>query len=377
MTCFLNNYRLLFFLGLTICFGCDRSSENARESKSFIIRGELRNTTPEQIFLSVLEHNVFVIVDTAFIDVQGQFQFEGKFTSPEIAHISFSPGNALWLVIDAAEIGVQADAENLQRSYHVKGSEESSLLKELMNAEQEYLRAFSDVEKRFKAAQDSGKADSVFYYQEKYLNLMTAFAEQKKDFVRRHPDSFVASYAAYAMIGEEEDEFLDSMLVAFNGKIPDSKYVQLLNRRRGHASTISVGSIAPEINLPQPDGKPFSSSSLRGKYVLLDFWASWCKPCREENPNVVKLYERYHKKGFDILGISLDESKERWTEAIERDGLPWHHVSDLKGLNSAAIQLYDVQAIPMTVMLDREGRIVALNLRGRALEEKLEELFGA
>lgn len=376
MTCFLNN-RLLFFLGLTICFGCDRSSGTARESKSFIIRGELRNTTPEQIFLSVLEHDDFVIVDTAFIDVQGQFQFEGKFTSPEIARISFSPGNALWLVIDAAEIEVQADAENLQHAYQVTGSEESSLFKELMNAEQEYLRAFSDLEKRFKAAQNSGKADSVFYYQEKYLNLMTAFAAQKKDFVRRHPDSFVASYAAYAMIGEEEDEFLDSMLVAFNGKIPDSKYVQLLNQRRGDASTISVGSIAPEINLPQPDGKPFSSSSLRGKYVLLDFWASWCKPCREENPNVVKLYERYHKKGFDILGISLDESKERWTEAIEKDGLPWHHVSDLKGLNSAAIQLYDVQAIPMTVMLDREGRIVALNLRGQALGEKLEELFGA
>jgi peroxiredoxin len=165
------------------------------------------------------------------------------------------------------------------------------------------------------------------------------------------------------------------MLIAFNQRIPDSKYVRLLNENRTRSNRIAVGEIAPEVVLPQPDGTPFSSFSLKGNYVLLDFWASWCKPCREENPNVVKLYKRYHKRGFEILGISLDESKDRWIEAIKKDGLPWHHVSDLKGLNSAVIRLYDVEAIPMTLMLDKDGRIIELNLRGRALEEKLKELF--
>ncbi|MEX1241009.1 MAG: TlpA disulfide reductase family protein [Cyclobacteriaceae bacterium] len=375
MTCFPKNHILVFFLALILCLGCRLSSEDAKESTAFTIRGKLQNATPDPIFLSTLQDNGFAIADTASINDEGRFQFEGKFTSPEIARISLSHENLLWLVIDAPEIEVQADAQNLQQSYEVKASEESLLLKDLMDAEQNHQRKVFDVEKRFMAAQHAGQSDSLLYYQEKYLKLITAVAEQRKDFVRRHPDSFVASYAAYAMIGEEEGEFLDSMLIAFNQSIPDSKYVRLLNENRAPSNRIAVGEIAPEVVLPQPDGTSFSSFSLKGNYVLLDFWASWCKPCREENPNVARLYKRYHKRGFEILGISLDESKDRWIEAIETDKLPWHHVSDHKGLNSTAIQLYNIEAIPMTVLLDKEGRIIELNLRGRALEEKLEELF--
>jgi peroxiredoxin len=110
--------------------------------------------------------------------------------------------------------------------------------------------------------------------------------------------------------------------------------------------------------------------------VLLDFWASWCRPCRQENPQVVKIYNRFKDNGFEILGISLDESKEQWLEAIEKDQLPWRHVSDFKGGAGDAARLYHVEAIPMTVLLDEDGRITALNLRGRNLEEKLTELLG-
>jgi len=142
------------------------------------------------------------------------------------------------------------------------------------------------------------------------------------------------------------------------------------------AEAFSKGGAAPDFTLPSPEGKDISLSDFRGKVLLIDFWASWCGPCRRENPNVVKVYEEYKDQGFEILGVSLDRKKERWLKAIEQDGLSWPQVSDLKGWQNAAAQLYGVRSIPHTVLLDREGKIIARNLRGPALEAKLKEVFG-
>jgi|APTNR8051073442_1049403.scaffolds.fasta_scaffold02255_12 peroxiredoxin len=136
-----------------------------------------------------------------------------------------------------------------------------------------------------------------------------------------------------------------------------------------------VGGEAPDFAQATPDGKELRLSELRGKVVLIDFWASWCGPCRAENPNVVNLYNQYKSKGFEILGVSLDRTKDRWLQAIEQDGLTWLHVSDLQGWGNAVAQLYNVHSIPQTVLLDAEGRIIAKGLRGPALANKLAELF--
>ncbi|MCS6896156.1 MAG: AhpC/TSA family protein [Bacteroidia bacterium] len=140
--------------------------------------------------------------------------------------------------------------------------------------------------------------------------------------------------------------------------------------------TLRRGRPAPDIALPDPDGKTRRLSELRGKWVLIDFWASWCRPCRIENPNVVRLYQKYHPKGFDIFGVSLDSNKDAWIQAIKSDNLSWTHVSDLRGWQSAGAQLYRVSGIPFTVLVDPEGKIVAKGLRGPSLEAKLREIFG-
>ncbi|HHM20572.1 MAG TPA: TlpA family protein disulfide reductase [Bacteroidetes bacterium] len=159
-------------------------------------------------------------------------------------------------------------------------------------------------------------------------------------------------------------------------KTTEPEAVARLNQILKTSASFIPGSLAPDFTMNTPDGQPLKLSDLRGKILLLDFWASWCGPCRRENPNVVAAYKKYHDKGFDVLGVSLDRDKNRWLQAIERDGLIWNHVSDLKGWKNEAAKLYGVSSIPATVLLDREGKIIARNLRGPQLEAKLKEIFG-
>jgi peroxiredoxin len=157
---------------------------------------------------------------------------------------------------------------------------------------------------------------------------------------------------------------------------PDHSLVKNLHERVKSTALLAIGSEAPEIDLPGLKGKNIKLSSLRGKYVLIDFWAAWCGPCRRESPNMVELYKEYNKKGFEIYSVSLDNNQKDWEGAIKKDGLgKWTHVSDLKYWNSAAAQDYGVDAIPFTVLLDKEGKILAKGLRTEELKNKLKEIF--
>jgi len=165
----------------------------------------------------------------------------------------------------------------------------------------------------------------------------------------------------------------DAIEAQFKAKYP--RQVAQISAQAATLRTFAVGAEAPLFTGPTPEGEEISLESLRGKVVLIDFWASWCGPCRRENPNVVKLYNTYKSKGFEILAVSLDKTKDRWVKAIADDKLTWLHISDLKGWKSKYARQYGVSSIPQTVLLDREGKIMARNLRGKALEAKLAEVF--
>ena len=162
---------------------------------------------------------------------------------------------------------------------------------------------------------------------------------------------------------------------ALIGQWSENEFVRHLDNRL--KTVLIAGMEAPDIALPDRTGKTRRLSDLRGKVVLIDFWASWCRPCRMENPNVVRLYKQYHSKGFEVFSVSLDNKREAWLNAIEADGLEWeNHVSDLRGWSSAGGRLYGVQSIPSTVLVDKDGKILARNLRGQDLERKLKEILG-
>jgi peroxiredoxin len=157
---------------------------------------------------------------------------------------------------------------------------------------------------------------------------------------------------------------------------PDYEVTKEFNEYVEILKVTAVGVMAPEIELPNPEGTEVKLSSLRGKYVLVDFWAKWCGPCRRENPNVVRAYNKFKDKGFEVFGVSLDRTKEDWLQAIAEDGLTWTHVSDLKYFESQAAKDYNITAIPFSILVDPQGKIIAKNLRGRALDKKLEEVLG-
>ena len=169
-----------------------------------------------------------------------------------------------------------------------------------------------------------------------------------------------------------------AMSEAYSKEFPldNPQLIGQLNKQVGRMRATTIGAEAPEIEMETPQGETMKLSDLRGKYVLIDFWASWCGPCRKENPNVKKVYAKYKDQGFEILGVSLDRDKNRWVKAIEADGLPWPHVSDLRQWKNEAAQTYGVSSIPYTVLVDPEGKIVATKLRGPGLEAKLAEVFG-
>ncbi|HEX8040107.1 MAG TPA: TlpA disulfide reductase family protein [Chryseosolibacter sp.] len=357
------------------CFCCDRASKH-ETGGSYRLRGRLENKTSGWIFLSTSEGDEFILRDSSAIRPDGSFLFEGKMSPGEISRLSLDEHNGLFFVLDAGAIDVSADANDLAATGAVQGSPESGLLRQLMDAVEKTRREQSALERQFAINQIAGNSDSLLYLQESFLRLQARRSRDIKDFIRENPRSFVAAFAASALLDRREEQaFIDSMLTVFNETIPDSRYVRELNTWSEGRISLAPGAPAPEIELPQMDGTPLALSSLRGKYVLIDFWASWCGPCRKENPEVVRLYNRYNDKGFEIYGVSLDESRDQWRNAIQQDGLPWRHVCDLKGAAGVAVQLYDVQTIPKTLLLDREGQIIAQDLRGAALAEKLRELF--
>ena len=168
---------------------------------------------------------------------------------------------------------------------------------------------------------------------------------------------------------------MQTLLDKFKKGAPDSKYTKEFDKMWSLRKSLMIGGKAPEFELSTAAGKVVKLSDFKGKVVLIDFWASWCGPCRQENPHVIALYEKYKGKGFDVFGVSLDDDKEAWLTALKKDGIPYTQVSDLKGWESSIAALYQVEAIPATFLLDKEGKIVAKGLRGEELEMKVAELL--
>jgi peroxiredoxin len=205
---------------------------------------------------------------------------------------------------------------------------------------------------------------------------IAAVEKISENFVKQHPSSFVSPIAIIRIMQSSENEALAEKLFNLLSKdVKNSQLSQYLNQQLALAKINPIGSQVADFSQTDTSGKTVKISSFRGKYVLIDFWASWCRPCRAENPNVVAAFNKYHDKNFTVLGVSLDQAKPAWLSAIHMDGLTWTHVSDLKGWGNEVAALFHVVQIPQNLLIDPKGKIIAKNLRGEALDNKLGEIL--
>ena len=215
-------------------------------------------------------------------------------------------------------------------------------------------------------------------YKAAYANLlktMKEFGPIEEAFIASHPDSWVSWHALTGKSIISDVKKFEAQFNGMNASFRNSDEGKKLEEKIRKSYKTSMGAVAPEFAQNNLEGQPITLSSLRGKYVLIDFWASWCGPCRAENPHVKAAYEKFKDKNFEILAVSLDNKKDAWVQAIEKDGLPWLHVSDLLGWKNAVAEQYDVKAIPQNWLLDPNGVIIGQNMRGKDLEEKLASVL--
>jgi peroxiredoxin len=368
---FKNFVILAFVIGL---LGACKSEESGTDGAgAYSINGKITNATSGSIYLhELVDGQQLVARDTATISADGSFTFEGTVTEPTLYRVSTNQQNGLMLVLEGGNVDVQADIADLSNTAKIEGSKESVLFQQLNKLVNANAQKQMELEQRFNQAMAENDMEAAEAARADYM----AMQQNVKQMLADHPQSIVSAFGTATLIDPVNDfAFADSMATLYTQYIPSSQYTKMLNQRLAPYKSTAIGSVAPDISLPMPEGGEKALSSLRGKYVLIDFWASWCAPCRKENPNVVRMYNQYKDKGFEIFGVSLDQSREKWLKAIADDKLTWPHVSDLKGWESAAARSYNITAIPQTILLDKEGKIIAKGLRGDELEQKLASLL--
>ena len=354
-----------------------------KKKTNFELKGTLANVVGgETIYFEELSPTGKLLVDSTTLDEKGNFSFTQYAPSAGFYRVKISEANFAMLILDSSQkVTISGDFKDLGNSYKVEGSPDTKVfleLNELGKIVQMRVDSFQQVFQGILATvkKDSVTMDSVNKALEPaYMKMIGAHQKLVAEVVAKNSSSLASLVGIQQLNPDDYMDVYKKVYADLSKRFPGSKYLINLKKNVESYGKIAIGSEAPDFTLKTNKGKPLALSSLRGNIVLIDFWASWCGPCRKENPNVINVYKKYHTKGFEILGVSLDDKEEKWVDAIEKDGLPWYHVSDLKGWESETVIQYGVDAIPFTVLLDKEGKIIAKGLRGKDLEAKLEELF--
>ena len=347
------------------------------------VEGSVLAGSATTVYLQKFVNAKPVVLDSTVLGKNNKFELETAISQGNFYRLSTeNPNNFILLWLNPNEkLTVHSQSKKIAEKYTVKGSPDSEAIAKFSNTEAKFQARSIALRKAPKETTHESvvqgpKPTAQDQLQREYRQFVL-------DFAKDNAKSPAALMALGKLKIRQDFTLFKTVRDGLTETHPNSEYAKQLQgmvaQREKELATegkTAVGAKAIDIALPTPEGETVALSSFKGKYVLIDFWASWCGPCRRENPNVVKLYQKYNKAGFEVFSVSLDNNKDKWVNAIKQDGLEWTHVSDLLGWKCAPAKKYGVRGIPFTVLVDKEGTIIANKLRGPQLEAKLQELFG-
>lgn len=360
------------------------------KEKRFSVIGQFSQMPQQKVRLQELGiDDKIVVLDSTRSDASGKFELSAESGGSNLYQLVFEQGPYIMLAKDEGNIRINGNWTNFS-DYTVQGSPATRSMQRFLRVVNEHIRDINTLERVMRELHKQGRDSLMASAQQDMANTtegLTQFVERYADTTQYLPN---ALFAVRILNPVAEQQFIGAFVQALPRRFGDAPQAKEFSKRwsdmvakrnmpaaepQSFTGGPVTGAAAPPISLPDAQGQVVPLSSLKGRYVLVDFWASWCGPCRAENPNVVAAFQKFKDKGFTVYGVSLDHSKDKWLEAVRKDGLNWTQVSDLKGWESVAARDYGVEAIPSNFLLDKDGKIIGHNLRGPELEAKLAEVL--